>query len=229
MNNINQPITAASGLNQFYSKVYLFFAAGLGISGVASYLAATVFRFETINFVNNFPLGFLGLWIVQLILVLVLSAKAKKNPSLTIAGYIVFSLLMGLTLSITLMTYNVGTIAQAFAAAAVTFAGAALVGIFIKKDLSVVGRVGIIGVWGIIGVSLMNAFFFHSSGTDFFLSILTVGIFAGLTAYDNQMIRHYYQQNQVENTGIAAFVALQLYLDFMNMFIALVRIFGRND
>ncbi|KAF1304702.1 MULTISPECIES: Bax inhibitor-1/YccA family protein [Enterococcus] len=229
MNNMNHSVAEASGLNRFYSKVYLFFAAGLGLSSVASYLCSTVFQYETLNFVNNFPLGFMGLWIIQMILVVVLGRKAKKNPSLTIAGYIVFSLLMGITLSITLMTYNVGTIVQAFAAAAVTFTGAALIGIFIKKDLSVVGRVAIIGVWGIIGVSLMNGFFFHSAGADFLLSIMTVIIFAGLTAYDNQMIRRFYSETQGENTGVAAFVALQLYLDFMNMFLALVRIFGRND
>lgn len=219
-----------SGLNAFYGKVYGIFAAGLGLSALTAYLGGNVFQAQVLNFIDRFPLGFWGLWIGQLILVVVMSKKATKNPALTLAGFIVYSLLTGVTLTVTLMMYSQATVVQAFVTAMVTFAGAAVVGVFIKKDLSLLGRIGIILVWGLIITMLLNVFLFHSSGLDLALAVIGVVVFTGLTAYDNQMIRTYYFQFQnQENTGIAAFVALQLYLDFINIFLYLLRIFGYDD
>lgn len=217
-------------LNKFYAKVYAIFAAGLGLSALTAYLGANVFQNEVLSFIKRFPLGFWGLWIIQLILVVVMSRKASKNPALTMAGFLVYSLLTGVTLTVTLMVYSQATVVQAFVTAMVTFAGAAAVGMFIKKDLSIFGRIGIILVWGLIITMVLNAFVFHSTGLDLVLAIIGVVVFTGLTAYDNQMIRKYYFQFQnQENTGIAAFCALQLYLDFINIFLYLLRIFGYDD
>lgn len=223
-------ITSITGLNRFYAKVYGIFAAGLGISGVSAYLGSQVFQAQVISFIQRFPLGIWGLWILQLVLVAVMGRKATKNPALTMAGFVVYSLLTGLTLSVTLMLYSGATVVQAFVTAMVTFAGAALVGMFIKRDLSMVGRIGMILVWGLIITMLLNVFFFKSSGLDLVVSFIGVLVFTGLTAYDNQMIKNYYGQFQnVENIGIATFVALQLYLDFINIFLFLLRIFGYDD
>lgn len=240
MRNLNNPnirapkpglnITSITGLNRFYAKVYGIFAAGLGISGLSAYLGSQVFQAQVISFIQRFPLGIWGLWILQLVLVAVMGRKATKNPALTMAGFVVYSLLTGLTLSVTLMLYSGATVVQAFVTAMVTFAGAALVGMFIKRDLSMVGRIGMILVWGLIITMLLNVFFFKSSGLDLVVSFIGVLVFTGLTAYDNQMIKNYYGQFQnVENTGIATFVALQLYLDFINIFLFLLRIFGYDD
>lgn len=223
-------ITSITGLNRFYAKVYGIFAAGLGISGLSAYLGSQVFQAQVISFIQRFPLGIWGLWILQLVLVAVMGRKATKNPALTMAGFVVYSLLTGLTLSVTLMLYSGATVVQAFVTAMVTFAGSALVGMFIKRDLSMVGRIGMILVWGLIITMLLNVFFFKSSGLDLVVSFIGVLVFTGLTAYDNQMIKNYYGQFQnVENTGIATFVALQLYLDFINIFLFLLRIFGYDD
>ncbi|RGW13876.1 BAX inhibitor (BI)-1/YccA family protein [Enterococcus asini] len=223
-------ITNITGLNRFYAKVYGIFAAGLGLSAVSAYLGSQVFQAQVISFIQRFPLGIWGLWILQLVLVAVMGRKATKNPALTMAGFVVYSLLTGLTLSVTLMLYSGATVVQAFLTATVTFAGAALVGMFIKRDLSMVGRIGMILVWGLIITILLNVFFFKSSGLDLVVSFIGVLVFTGLTAYDNQMIKNYYGQFQnVENTGIATFVALQLYLDFINIFLFLLRIFGYDD
>ncbi|MCD5029151.1 Bax inhibitor-1/YccA family protein [Enterococcus asini] len=223
-------ITNITGLNRFYAKVYGIFAAGLGLSAVSAYLGSQVFQAQVISFIQRFPLGIWGLWILQLVLVAVMGRKATKNPALTMAGFVVYSLLTGLTLSVTLMLYSGATVVQAFLTATVTFAGAALVGMFIKRDLSMVGRIGMILVWGLIITMLLNVFFFKSSGLDLVVSFIGVLVFTGLTAYDNQMIKNYYGQFQnVENTGIATFVALQLYLDFINIFLFLLRIFGYDD
>lgn len=240
MRNLNNPnirapkpglnITSITGLNRFYAKVYGIFAAGLGISGLSAYLGSQVFQVQVVSFIQRFPLGIWGLWILQLVLVAVMGRKATKNPALTMAGFVVYSLLTGLTLSVTLMLYSGVTVVQAFVTAMVTFAGAALVGMFIKRDLSMVGRIGMILVWGLIITMLLNVFFFKSSGLDLVVSFIGVLVFTGLTAYDNQMIKNYYGQFQnVENTGIATFVALQLYLDFINIFLFLLRIFGYDD
>ena len=179
-------ITSITGLNRFYAKVYGIFAAGLGISGLSAYLGSQVFQAQVISFIQRFPLGIWGLWILQLVLVAVMGRKATKNPALTMAGFVVYSLLTGLTLSVTLMLYSGATVVQAFVTAMVTFAGAALVGMFIKRDLSMVGRIGMILVWGLIITMLLNVFFFKSSGLDLVVSFIGVLVFTGLTAYDNQ-------------------------------------------
>jgi FtsH-binding integral membrane protein len=76
---MNTEIVNAQGLNRFYSKVYLFFAVGLGISAVSAYFFGQVFAQQTLNFINNFPLGFTGLWILQIILVLGIRCKSTKE------------------------------------------------------------------------------------------------------------------------------------------------------
>lgn len=230
MNQLNNETVQAQGLNRFYSKVYLFFGIGLGISAISAYFFGEVFAEQTLQFIQNFPLGFTGLWLVQIVLVLVLGAKAQKNPSLTLAGYLVYSLMNGLTLAVTLMVYDFGSIAGAFISAAVTFGVMSAFGIMTKRDLSVVGRIGYGLLIGIIISTLLNVFILNSQPVDFFLSIVTVFVFMGITAYDNQRIRTVYMAtNGGANTGVAVFMALQLYLDFINLFLALLRIFGKNN
>ncbi|MFV0561207.1 MAG: Bax inhibitor-1 family protein [Enterococcus sp.] len=221
---------AVQGLNRFYSKVYGFMGMGLGLSAIVSYLALQVFPIQVAQFVNSFPLGFMGLWIVEIILVIVLGAKAQKNPSLAIGGFIAYALINGLTLAVTLSIYDLGSVTRAFIAATGMFLGMSAVGMFTKRDLSGVGRAGLAALIGVIIAMFLNIFILHSSAVEFFISLLMVVIFAGLTAYDNQNIRNiYFRSNGTAHNGIAVFMALQLYLDFINLFLAFLRIFGRND
>lgn len=227
---MNNQSVVNEGINRFYSKVYGFLGVGLALSALTSYLALSVFPQQVGAFINGFPLGFMGLWIVQIILVLVLSAKAQKNPSLAIGGFIAYSLLNGLVLAVTLAFYDIGTITQAFLTATGMFIGMSVVGMVTKKDLSGIGRAGLAALIGVIIAMFVNIFLLHSSAVDFFISILLVLIFAGITAYDNQNIRKVYiQSNGTANSGVAVFMALQLYLDFINLFLAFLRIFGRNN
>ncbi|MDA3972798.1 Bax inhibitor-1/YccA family protein [Enterococcus thailandicus] len=227
---MNNQSVANEGINRFYSKVYGFLGVGLALSALTSYLALSVFPQQVATFINGFPLGFMGLWIVQIILVLVLSVKAQKNPSLAIGGFIAYSLLNGLVLAVTLAFYDIGTITQAFLTATGMFIGMSVVGMVTKKDLSGIGRAGLAALIGVIIAMFVNIFLLHSSAVDFFISILLVLIFAGITAYDNQNIRKVYiQSNGTANSGVAVFMALQLYLDFINLFLAFLRIFGRNN
>lgn len=227
---MNNPSTSMSGINRFYAKVYGFLGMGLALSAVTSYLALWVFPLQLATFINNFPLGFVGLWIVELILVMVLGVKAQKNPSLAIGGFIAYSLLNGITLAVTLAYYDIGTVTQAFLTATLMFMGMSVVGVTTKRDLSGVGRAGQAALIGVIIALVLNIFILRSSVVELFISLLLVVIFAGVTAYDNQSIRNIYvQTNGTAHSGIAVFMALKLYLDFINLFLAFLRIFGRNN
>lgn len=219
-----------SGINRFYAKVYGFLGMGLALSAATSYLALWVFPLQLATFINNFPLGFVGLWIVELILVMVLGVKAQNNPSLAIGGFIAYSLLNGITLAVTLAYYDIGTVTQAFLTATLMFMGMSVVGATTKRDLSGVGRAGQAALIGVIIALVLNIFILRSSVVELFISLLLVVIFAGITAYDNQSIRNIYvQTNGTAHSGIAVFMALKLYLDFINLFLAFLRIFGRNN
>lgn len=227
---MNNPSTSMSGINRFYAKVYGFLGIGLALSAATSYLALWVFPLQLATFINNFPLGFVGLWIVELILVMVLGVKAQKNPSLAIGGFIAYSLLNGITLAVTLAYYDIGTVTQAFLTATLMFMGMSVVGVTTKRDLSGVGRAGQAALIGVIIALVLNIFILRSSVVELFISLLLVVIFAGITAYDNQSIRNIYvQTNGTAHSGIAVFMALKLYLDFINLFLAFLRIFGRNN
>lgn len=227
---MNNPSTSMSGINRFYAKVYGFLGMGLALSAVTSYLALWVFPLQLATFINNFPLGFVGLWIVELILVMVLGVKAQKNPILAIGGFIAYSLLNGITLAVTLAYYDIGTVTQAFLTATLMFMGMSVVGVTTKRDLSGVGRAGQAALIGVIIALVLNIFILRSSVVELFISLLLVVIFAGITAYDNQSIRNIYvQTNGTAHSGIAVFMALKLYLDFINLFLAFLRIFGRNN
>ncbi|HAZ1150965.1 TPA: Bax inhibitor-1/YccA family protein [Enterococcus faecium] len=227
---MNNPSTSMSGINRFYAKVYGFLGMGLALSAVTSYLALWVFPLQLATFINNFPLGFVGLWIVELILVMVLGVKAQKNPSLAIGGFIAYSLLNGITLAVTLAYYDIGTVTQAFLTATLMFMGMSVVGVTTKRDLSGVGRAGQAALIGVIIALVLNIFILRSSVVELFISLLLVVIFAGITAYDNQSIRNIYvQTNGTAHSGIAVLMALKLYLDFINLFLAFLRIFGRNN
>lgn len=226
---MDNTIVEAKGLNQFYAKVYGIFGLGLALTAIASFLSMNYFFEEVITFITRFPLGMTGIWLVQIGLVILLSSKAKNNPSLTIAGFIVYSLLMGLVLSITLSMYSSADVAQAFVVASGTFIGMSIYGVMTKRDLSGMGRAAIGLLWGVIIATLLNLFL-ASSAINYFLSYVTVIIFVGLTAYDNQRIRGVYFATQgQDNTGFAAFMALQLYLNFINLFLSILRIFGSKN
>lgn len=223
---MNNP-AKVSGLNRFYGQVYGFLGLGIGLSALVSYLVLGPLRMQASAFINGFPLGFMGLWILELILVMVLSAKAQKNPSMALGGFIAYAILNGITLAVTLSFYSIGTITSAFATTALTFMGMSLFGAFTKRDLSGIGRAAFGLIFGIIIAMLLNVFLLHSSPVELFLSFAMVAVFSGITAYDNQMIRSiYYNSNGEAHSGVAIFMALSLYLNFINLLLAFLRIFG---
>ncbi|OJG27889.1 hypothetical protein RU98_GL002098 [Enterococcus caccae] len=202
---------------------------GIGVSALVSYLILNVFPIVLVTLLSSTVL-FFGLWLLQIGLVIFLGVRAQKNPTLAISGFLVYSILNGVTISATLLLYAQATVVSAFVSAAATFGAMALVGMFTKKDLSAVGHAAYSALIGIIIAMVINFFFLRSSAVSFFISVLMVLIFAGITAYDNQKIRQVYNETGGQaGTGIAVFFALQLYLDFINLFLAFLRIFGKNN
>ncbi|MGM0239744.1 Bax inhibitor-1/YccA family protein [Enterococcus sp. AZ103] len=227
---MNNQQTQAVGLNRFFAKIYGFLALGIGISAFVSYLTLGPMSAQAINLIQHFPLGFIGLWILEIALVIILGVKAQKNSTIAISGFIAYSVLNGITLAVTLAIYDIGTVTQAFISTMVMFMVMAVVGVTTKRDLSGVGRAALSSLIGIIIAMFLNVFILQSSAVELLISILMVIIMSGLTAYDNQNIRKIYAgTNGQAGNGVAVFLALQLYLDFVNMFLAFLRIFGNNN
>ena len=223
-----QEYVQTGGLTKFYSKVYGFVGLGVAISAVTAYLASTVFWYQVAPLLSN-RIMFFGLWIAQLALVVNLSKNAVQEKGNSLVGYIGYSVLTGITLSVTLKLYTAESITAAFLTASVTFAVMAVVGVVIKKDLSAVGHALYSLVLGIIIASLLNFFILKSSPVEMFISYAMVLVFSGLVAYDNQKIKAIYYQAGVEpSNNIAIYCALSLYLDLINLFYAFLRIFGRD-
>lgn len=171
--------------------------------------------------------------IAELVLVFVLSARIDKM-SVTTATImlIVYSVLNGATLSFIFLAYSLGSIAKTFFITTGMFGVMALVGATTKRDLSKMGSILFMALIGLIIASLVNIFL-HSSGLDWIISLIGVVLFTALTAYDVQRVKRLatesdlYDDTQVGRLAIIS--ALSLYLDFINLFLYLLRFFGRND
>ncbi len=140
-----------------------------------------------------------------------------------------YAAVMGLSLSSLLLVYTGTSIARSFFVTAIVFGSMSLYGYATKRDLTGMGSFLMMGLWGIILASLVNMFL-HSAGMEFILSILCVIVFTGLTAYDTQNLKAMYYQVQGadrDTVGKTALLgALRLYLDFINLFITMLRLFG---
>ena len=218
-----------SGINSFYSKIYSLVGVGVGISAVVSALMMTLFQETFMYILTQAPWVYYIAIAVELILVLVASRQSVKNNPMALPLFLTYSALNGFTLSFIIARYMQATVYKAFLVSALMFIVMGAIGRVVKKDLSGMGR-ALMGVLiGVIIASVVNMFL-RSSGMDYILSIISVFLFAGLTAWDNQKIRYVYDQtNGQPATGWAVAMALELYLDFINLFISLLRIFGRND
>ena len=171
--------------------------------------------------------------IAELVLVFVLSARINKMSVTTATVMlIVYSVLNGATLSFIFLAYSLGSIAKTFFITTGMFGVMALVGATTKRDLSKMGSMLMMALIGLIIASLVNIFL-RSSGFDWIISIIGVVLFTALTAYDVQRVKRLatasdlYDDTQVGRLAIIS--ALSLYLDFINLFLYLLRFFGRND
>lgn len=218
-----------SGLNQFYAKVYAFVGIGIGLSALVSGLMLTVFQSNLVYFLAQGRLWLTIATFAELILVFVASSMAAKNSPAALPIFLIYSVLNGFTLSFVVAFYTPGTVLSAFVSSALLFFVMAVVGIFTKKDLSGLGRAMMAALIGLIIAMFVNLFL-ASGFFDYMISIAMVLVFSGLIAWDNQKIRYVYEQSQGQvATGWVVSMALSIYLDFINLFLSILRIFGRND
>ena len=227
-NNIVYPQTDV-GLNRFFAKIYSLVGMGVGLSAFVSFLTLYVFQENFITLLTGHSGVYLGAVFVELALVWIASSAARRNTPWALPLFLIYSALNGFTLSFIIVAYAQTTVLQAFLSTTAMFFVMAILGVFVKKDLSGLGKALYGFVIGIIVASLINLFF-RSGTMSYLISLASVLIFSGLIAYDNQMIKRVYQQtNGQVGDGWAVSMALSLYLDFINLFLNLLRIFARND
>lgn len=225
----NTIIQDKSGLSNFYSKIYGFVGIGIGISALVSALMMTVFQQTFIDILNYYRWVYYVAIFAELGLVWTASSMGLRNSPAALPLFLSYSALNGFTMSFIVVQYAGGTVLSAFVVSALLFFVMAAVGIFIKKDLSGMGRAMIAGLIGLVLASLVNIFM-QSAMIDYIISYVSVVVFSGLIAWDNQKIRYVYEQTGGRvGTGWAISLALSLYLDFINLFLSILRIFGRND
>jgi len=218
-------------VNSFIRSVYNWMAVGLALTGFAALYVAN--NEALIRFIFGNQIVFFGLVIGELALVFSISARVHKIKASTASFlFIIYSILNGITLSSIFLVYTMSSIASTFFICALTFGICSVYGMVTKKDLTGIGQFMFMGLIGIIIASLVNLFI-HSSGLNMIISYLGVFIFVGLTAYDTQKLKHMAltQPSNLDAAVIrkgAILGALSLYLDFINMFLFLLHIFGAN-
>ena len=229
----NNPIimeqSEITALNRFFAKIYGYVALGVGISALVAYLSLTVLWELTYNILMA------GSWIIwvmmlaQIGLVMFASGAAAKNSPMALPLFLVYSALNGFTIGIVLLFYTGETVLLAFVTAVGMFAVMAIIGATTKKNLSAMGQALLAALVGVVIASVVNMFL-QSSGMSFIISLISVVIFAGLIAYDNQRIRYVFEETGGNvQEGWAISLALQLYLDFVNLFLHLLRVLGRRN
>lgn len=213
------------GLRAYLQYVYAYMGMGLGLTGLVAFFIAST----PALYVPLFQSPLIWLFIFAPMGIAFYFGMAVNRIRLQTARTLfwLYAALMGVSLSSIFLVYTGESIARIFLVTACTFGGMSLYGYTTQRDLSSWGSFFFMGLLGVILASLVNLFF-QSSALQFALSVMTVLIFTGLTAYDTQTIRNAYDETlPLEMQGKRAiFGALQLYLDFINIFLALLRLFG---
>ncbi len=220
-------VTYDQGLRDYMIRVYNFMATALGISGLVAFLTSS--SPQLMNLLFGTPLAFIVM-LAPLGFVFFFSYKINSLSAQKAKNFLwIYSVLMGLSLSTIFVAYTGASIARVFFISASTFGAMSIYGYTTKKDLSGLGSFLMMGLIGLIVASIVNIFL-KSSALDFAVSALGVLIFVGLTAYDTQKIKQsYYHTSDKETLSKMAIMgALRLYLDFVNLFIMLLRFFGER-
>ncbi len=213
-----------AGLNSFFTKMYGYMSAAVAVSALTAFFGS--FSPTVIRFMSN-PIALFAVFGVQLVLAYSMSSlKSQRLPLVSALGLFVFAGLEGLLFSGIFIVYTAQNITSAFVSAFVMFAVLSFMGSTTKKDLSGIGRQARAALIAFIIVSLINLFL-QSPMITYVFSFIGLVIFAGLTAWDTQRLRQMYLQmgSQVNVNNLALMGALQLYLDFINIFIFLLNIF----
>ena len=214
--------TERYGFAEYIKKVYMYVGGGLFLSGIAAYLTS-----QSLDMMIKFTTK--QVWVillvpVALLLWLYINIQRMSNTTARIF-YALFTITNGISLAPIFHIYTSESITSCFFVTSAIFLCMALYGHFTKRDLSTLGSLCIMGLFGVIIASLLNIFIMSS--TIMFLStIISVFVFVGLIAYDSQKLNLLYNIGDNQKTAIIG--ALALYLDFINLFLDLLRLFGKR-
>lgn len=236
-NNYNSELAAEhavsnTSVKSFLSNVFSYMGGALAITGLLAYWFGN--SEHLMSYLINYTTGGMTMlgWIVMfapLAFVLVMSFAFNKLSSFSLLGlFVLYSGVMGVSLSFIFLAYTAGSIASTFFITSATFGVMAVVGYTTKQDLTKFGSILIMALIGIIIASVVNMFL-GSSALDYIISIVGVLVFTGLTAYDVQKLKRIgsgVEYGTESANKLAIMGALNLYLDFVNLFMMLLRLFG---
>ena len=219
-------INSENKMSKFFSKVYLWMFIGLLTSGVVAYYTAVTE--SMLYFVSRY---FTFIIILELIVVIAFSALRRKvSPLVAKILFLVYSIISGITLSSIFLVYEIGSIGMVFLSSALMFGLLAIYGYVTKTSLTSLGKILLFALIAVVIMSIINMFIGNSS-FSIFISIVSIVIFLGLTAYDMQKLKavyNYYENDEAELSKASIYGALDLYLDFINIFLDLLRLFGKS-
>ena len=223
-------VQTRTGLQTYMAQVYGWMTVGLLLTAFVAWYAANSAAVMELLFTNRIFL--IGLVIAQLALVIVLSAMIQKlSAGVTTMLFMLYSALTGLTLSSIFIVYTAASIASTFVVTAGMFGAMSLYGYTTKRDLSGFGNMLFMALIGIVIASLVN-FWLKSEALMWVVTYIGVIVFVGLTAYDTQKLKNMGEQIDTRDTSnlrkYSILGALTLYLDFINLFLMLLRIFGNR-
>jgi FtsH-binding integral membrane protein len=219
-------------VNEFIRSVYNWMAIGLGLTGIVAFYVSNNETLLKLIFGNQ--LIFFGLIIGELVLVFSISARVHKMRASTATSlFVLYAALNGATISAIFLIYTRSSITSTFFICAATFIASSIYGMVTKRDLTSMGQFMIMGLIGIVIASVVNLFV-RSSGMSLIVSYIGVIVFVGLTAYDTQKLKTMAlsQPEGIDSGTVrkgAILGALALYLDFINLFLMLLRILGNRD
>lgn len=220
----------------FFSNVFLWMFAGLGISAVLAFVFALNTQWLQFMFTEQGKLSLPGYVVMfaPFIMVMTMSLAFNRLSAAAVTGlFLAYSAVNGISFSFILLAYTAGSVVGCFASAAAMFGVMAVMGYTTKKDLTSFGRIMMMGLIGVVVAMLIN-FFMHSAALDYIISIIGVMVFVGLTAYDVQKLKRIGAGLEYDGVPasdvrkISIMGALTLYLDFINIFLFLLRLFGKR-
>ncbi len=216
-------------LKKFFSGIYLWMMAGLGLSALMSYLTLNL---EALSFLFASKGLFYGLIGIQLVLAIGIQLIIRKiSPKTAGILFFIYSILMGILLAVLFKIFSLGSILTILIISILIYAALAVIGFTTKKDLSSWGPVLFVGMIGIILVSLINIFT-QSNLVDMIVSIVAVIVFAGFAVYDQQFYKNLYSEikdNDEEVDRYTILGALHMYISFVAIFQNLLSLFGNDE
>jgi FtsH-binding integral membrane protein len=210
----------------FFRSVYSWMFGGLLLTTVAAMWVANSPAMQQLVLGNRFI--FFGLLIAEVGIVFYASAALQKlTPSAAASLFLVYSLLTGLTLSVLLFVYTQASIVQAFAVSAGMFGAVSVYGRVTKRDLTSWGTFFFMGVVGLL-ILMIGNIFIRSSALEMAISTIAIFVFTGLAAYKTQMLKQWAHTGGAQGETLAIYGALSLYITFINLFLHILRLFGRR-